>query len=184
MKKVERSEILSNVEYERRREEMRHEIVHVKRDRRVHLGQNLTLLFENHLTVHYHIQEALRVERNLDEVTIQRELSHFNQLIGHRGELGCSLLVEIDETTHHGLLLSEWQDVPQKIYIKTKRGQKISAEFDTTHLREKSIHGVHHLLFRLGDDVPVAVGCDHPGAHLEIPLLATQITALIEDLHS
>jgi hypothetical protein len=184
MKKVDRSEILSNAEYERKRDEMRSEILHVKRDRRIHLGQNLTLLFENHATVHYHIQEALRIEKQVDETMIQRELQHFNELIGRKGELGCSLLVEIDETTQHGLLMSEWQDVPQKIYIKTKRGQKVPAELDPKNLREKSVHGVHHIIFRIGEDAPLAVGCDHPGVHMEVALLPSQLAALTEDLHS
>ncbi len=184
MNKIQRSEILSSTEYEKQREDLRHEIIHIKRDRRVHLGQNLTLLFENRMTVRYHIQEALRTERNVDETILHRELSHYNELIGSRGELGCSLLVEIDETTQHGLLLSEWMDVPHRIYLKTKRGQKIPVQYDANKPKEKMVHGVHHLLFKIGDDIPVCVGCDHPGVHVEVQLLPAQVMALTEDLKS
>ena len=56
--------------------------------------------------------------------------------------------------------------------------------FDPAKITEKSIHGVHHLLFRIGDDSPLALGCDHPGVHLEVNLTPQQIVALSEDLQA
>jgi hypothetical protein len=57
MKPVERKEIIDYVTYEEGRDAFREKIFAVKAPRRVHIGEYLTLLFENHLTMLYQIQK-------------------------------------------------------------------------------------------------------------------------------
>src|SRR5690349_291735 len=63
MKPVERTEILDLGSYERVREHFQRRVIAEKRARRVALGPNMTVLFENHDTVLLQIQEMLRTER-------------------------------------------------------------------------------------------------------------------------
>ena len=85
MKPVERSEIVDYVTYEEGRDAFRDEVMAAKSRRRVHLGEYLTLLMENHLTVQYQIQEMIRAERIVKEADIQREIDTYNELLGGEG---------------------------------------------------------------------------------------------------
>ena len=95
MQKVLRGEILDFVTYEERRAELRTAAMAEKAVRRVHVGQNLTFLFENTTTVRYQILEMVRAERMVRESDIAHEIETYNELLGGPGELGCTLLVEI-----------------------------------------------------------------------------------------
>ena len=63
----------------------------------IHVGQHLTFLFENTDTIRYQVQEMMRAERIVREADIQHELDTYNELLGGAGELGCCLLIEIDD---------------------------------------------------------------------------------------
>ena len=56
-------EIIDYATYEERRDQFRAEAMAVKNSLRVHLGEFLTFLFENKITVRYQIQEMTRIER-------------------------------------------------------------------------------------------------------------------------
>ena len=68
MKPVERNEIIDYVTYEEQRDAVRYEAMGAKALRRVHIGEYLTLLFENHLTMKYQIQEMVRAVLKLKEI--------------------------------------------------------------------------------------------------------------------
>jgi len=72
MRRVERAEIVDYATYEDGREAFRARVLEAKRPRRVHLGEHLTLLFENPLTVRYQIQEMMRIER----IVKPQEIAH------------------------------------------------------------------------------------------------------------
>jgi hypothetical protein len=55
-------------------------IAHEKR-RTVALGPNITLLFEDRLTVKYQVQEMLRIEKIFEPEGIAEELAAYNPLI-------------------------------------------------------------------------------------------------------
>ncbi|MEN9530511.1 MAG: hypothetical protein RI932_2384 [Pseudomonadota bacterium] len=182
MRKVERKEILSVAQYEKVRDQMRTQLMKTKEPRRIHLGEHLTFLFENHDTTLYQIQEMLRAERIEDEAHILHEIETYNELVGERGELGCTLLIEIDDVEKRAELLSRWIALPQNLFIKTQDGARIMATFDERQVGERRISSVHYLKFKLGDKIPVALGSQHPELSIETPLLPPQSAALCADL--
>ena len=97
MKHVRRDELLDWITWSERRPDALPSILATKAARRVHLSPELTLLFENADTVRYQIQEMMRVERFVRESDIQHELETYNVLLGGAGELGATLLIEIDD---------------------------------------------------------------------------------------
>ena len=97
MKPVERSEILDYVTYSERRPQIRSSAMEAKEKRRVLVGEVFTFLFENQETVRYQVQEMMRVERIVKETDIAHELQTYNELLGGEGELGCTLLIGIDD---------------------------------------------------------------------------------------
>ena len=64
MKHLQIDEILDNAHYERSRESFRADIVGLKRQRRVSVGDLITLVFENRSTIKFQIQEVMRAEKS------------------------------------------------------------------------------------------------------------------------
>src|SRR5215470_80333 len=95
MKKVERNELLGLAEYEQIRQRFMARVIAEKRDRRVIAGDEVSLVFENHDTVLFQIQEMLRTERISKEPSILHELETYNDLVPGQDELSATMFVEI-----------------------------------------------------------------------------------------
>jgi len=182
MRPVKREELLDYQTWSDQRASEMSRILEIKRRRRVHLGKELTFLFENRDTVRYQVQEMMRVERMVRESDIQHELLTYNELLGGPGELGCSLLIEIDDVGRRAVLLREWKDLPAHLYVKLEGGRKVYATFDERQIGDDRLSSVQFLKFKTGGECPVAIGSDL-GAHaLEEPLTGDQRSVLAEDL--
>ncbi|HZY04762.1 MAG TPA: DUF3501 family protein [Anaeromyxobacteraceae bacterium] len=184
MRSVARDELLDLTAYEKARPEIRRRVMAQKEPRRVHLGQALTFLFENAETVRYQIQEMIRAERMVDEPAILHELETYNELLGKRGELGCALLIEIDDPAARDAKLREWLLLPKHLYLVTASGRRVPATYDARQVGADRLSSVQYLKFDVTGEVPVAVGSDLPGLALEAALTPEQRAALQEDLRS
>jgi hypothetical protein len=182
MRKVTREEVRKTAEYAAVREEFRRSVLLQKDQRRIHVGEYLTFLFENHDTVLYQIQEMIRAENITGEAEIRHEIDTYNELLGERGELGCTLLIEIDDPAKRTELLARWKDLPGTLYLETQSGARVPAQFDARQVGDDRISSVHYLKFRLGDQVPCEVGCSHPEIAAEVTLSNQQTAALCQDL--
>src|SRR5688572_29028519 len=125
MKPVDRREIVDYATYEDMRDAFRTEVMKTKAPRRIHIGDYFTLLFENHTTVRYQIQEMMRAERIVRESDIQHEIDTYNELLGKDGELGCTLLIEIEDPALRDQKLQQWLDLPENIYVLLEDGTRI-----------------------------------------------------------
>jgi hypothetical protein len=184
MKAVERNEIIDYVTYQAQRDSFRAEVMKVKAPRRVHIGDHLTLLFENHSTVRYQIQEMIRAERIVRESDIVHELNTYNELLGKDGELGCTLLIEIDDPALRDEKLQEWWELPDRIFLELSDGERIRATFDERQRGEHRLSSVQYLKFDTRGEVPIAVAVDLPGFGTPTRLTDEQREALRHDLQS
>jgi hypothetical protein len=144
----------------------------------------LTLLFENTATTRYQIQEMIRAERMTGEAEIRHELETYNELLGGRGELGVSLLIELPEPEERDRKLREWLELPQHLYLLTEDGEKVRATFDPRQVGTDRLSSVQYLKFDVRGRTPVAAGCDLPQLRVETPLAPEQRDALAADLAS
>ncbi len=182
MKPVERGEIADYVTYEEQRDALRARVMATKGVRRVHIGEYLTLLFENHLTVRYQIQEMVRTERMVKEADIQREIDTYNELLGGEGELGCTLLIEIEDPAVRKEKLAQWWRLPEKIYLLLEDGTRVSATFDERQRGDDRVSSIQYLKFNTGGRVPVAAVVDLSDLQAETEFSYEQNEALREDL--
>ena len=182
MKKVERSELLDYQTYGERREEIRARIMKLKEDRRIHLGNHLTFLFENADTIRYQIQEMMRAERIVKEDAILHELSTYNEILGDDGELGCCLLIEIDDPAERKERLREWMGLPEHLFLRAADGRTVRAAYDPRQVGDDRLSSVQYLKFAVGDGEPAALGCDLVGLEVEAELTGPQRRALTRDL--
>jgi len=182
MKPVERSEIADYVTYEDERNTFRARVMEIKALRRVHIGDYFTLLFENRLTVRYQIQEMLRAERIVRESDILHEIHTYNELLGKQGELGCTLLIEIEDPKVRDQKLQVWWRLPEKMYARLEDGTRIPATFDERQRGDHRLSSVQYLKFDTKGNVPVAIGIDLPELQTETVLTDDQRQALHADL--
>lgn len=180
---VKRSEIIDYQTYEDHREETRKKVLETKKHRRIHLGENLTFLFENHETIRYQILEIMRAEKIARESSIQEEIDTYNNFLGNSGELACVLLIEIEAESDRKPLLEKWMGLEKCIYILDENGNKIFAEHDASQVGDRRLSAVQYLKFVL-DTSPVSIGCSFDQLSGEIELSEQQKNALSEDLEA
>lgn len=182
MKTVHREDLVDHVTYQERRESDRPRMMAVKDRRRIHVGPHLTFLFENADTMRYQVQEMMLAERMVREADIAHELETYNEVLGGPGELGATLLIEIESPAERDEKLRRWLDLPQRIYAKLEDGSRIRPSFDPRQVSDGRLSSVHYLKFDTGGRVPIALGCDLPELAVEAALSPDQRQALTEDL--
>ncbi len=182
MRHVNRDEIIDYQSYEDGREAFRKTVMTQKARRRIHVGDHLTFLVENRLTIRYQIQEMMRAERVVRESDIKHELDTYNAILGDEGELGCTLLIELDDPAERAVKLREWYTLPERVYAVLEGGTRIAAAFDPAQRGVDRLSSVQYLKFSLRGKIPVAFGVDHPEMKVETTLTADQRAAIAEDL--
>ena len=182
MKKVQHKEIVDYQTYEESRANFQKRVFPVKAARRIHVGDHFTFLFENTLTVRYQVQEMMRAEKIVKAKDILHELETYNALLGSEGELGCTLLIEIDDPSQRATKLRTWLQLPEHVYARLEDGTKVRPNFDAAQKGVERISSVQYLKFPVGNRPPVALGIDLPGIEAETKLTEAQRKALAEDL--
>jgi hypothetical protein len=179
---VERSEIVDYVTYEEQRETIRASALSAKSIRRVLVGEHFTFLFENRETVRYQIQEMMRVERIVKEDEIRHEIETYNELIHPKGNLGCSLLIGIEDESERDEKLRAWKGLNEHIYARMPDGSSLRPTWDPRQVGKGRLSSVQYLAFAFGDHAPAAIGIDLPGIEAETELSEGQREALHNDL--
>jgi len=184
MKPVERNELLDHVTYAEKRDELRPQALAAKAPRRIAVGEYLVFLFENRDTVRYQVQEMMRVEQIVKETDIQHELDTYNEILGKDGELGCTLLIGIDDEAERAEKLTAWLDLPRHLYVALGDGTRVRPVFDDRQVGETRLSSVQYLRFPVGGQTPVAIGCDLEALSIETALTDVQRAALDDDLRA
>ncbi|MBS1785758.1 MAG: DUF3501 family protein [Acidobacteria bacterium] len=184
MKLVQRSELLDFVTYGEQRDRIRASAMAAKDLRRIHLGPNLTFLFENHETTRYQVLEMMRSEQMVRESDIQHELDTYNALMGDEGELGATLLIEIDDAAARPELLRRWRDLPRRIALTFADGGEAFASVDEDQFNEEKASSVQFLRFKVDGRLPTGLRVDHPDYRAETRFTPAQAAALAEDLRA
>ena len=182
MKRVTRQEILDYVTYEEQRDKFRKKIMKIKEQRRINVAGVLSFLFENTDTVRYQIQEMIRVERIVKETDILHEIKTYNELLGDSGELGCTLLIEIDDPDEREEKLTQWLELPKHLYLSLEDETRIMASLDERQIGDARLSSVQYIKFNTGGKTPIAIGSDLPLLKVETTFTNDQKKALSEDL--
>ena len=190
MKHVERSELLGLGPYEEVRDHFRRRVVAEKRARRVHLGSNMTLVFENHDTVLFQIQEMIRTERITKEPAIQHELETYNELIPGENELSATIFVEYVEPAERDEMLAKLAGLEGSFYASVD-GERFAWCNEARGTRDDRTTAVHYAKLPLSPEAALAIregraevvlGVSHPAYQAEQPLGPETLAALRADL--
>src|SRR5210317_2378962 len=97
MDKLNREDLFSLEQYSEQRAGFRSRVLEHKKDRRVDIGPNLSLYFEDRLTIQYQVQEMLRIERIFEADAIQEELDAYNPLIPDGSNWKATFMIEYED---------------------------------------------------------------------------------------
>ena len=106
-----RDDLYKLEEYAEKRNDFKQNVLSIKKNRNVQLGENITLLFENKLTIQYQIQEMLRIEKIFEADAIQEELDAYNPLIPNGKNLKATMLIEYTNVQERREKLKELKGV-------------------------------------------------------------------------
>ncbi len=179
--------------YARTRKEFRSQVIEHKKIRNVHLGEHVTLLFEDELTIRYQVQEMLRVERIFEDADIAGELDAYNPLIPDGHNLKATMLIEYPDPEERRVWLSRLKGIETRVWITVAEQSRVFAIADEDLEREndEKTSSVHFLRFELSDPMraalkagaALAAGVDHPHYQAELsPLAPATRASLVADL--
>ncbi len=190
---ISRESLLTLEAYAKARPEMRAEVIKHKKNRTVQLGNHLSLLFEDEMTLRYQVQEMLRIEKIFDEEGIQSELDAYNPLVPDGSNFKATMLIEYTNETERRAALAKLIGIEDRLFIQVEGQERVYAIADEDLDRENSdkTSAVHFVRFELTQGMKDALksgaqmmlGCDHPNypAHLE-ELPHEAMVSLLQDL--
>jgi len=187
-------EIVERDRYETLRGEYRARVIALKRDRRVGVGDRVTLVFENRETLRFQVQEMLRVERIDSQEAIQAELDVYNELMPKEGELSATLFIEITESPRIKPELERLLGIDAHVALVLGEGPRetaLRAQFDARQMEADRISAVQYLRFRLDSLAAARLGdrgvrarlrIDHPNYKAEAEVSEPLRAQLMADL--
>jgi hypothetical protein len=154
-----REKLMSLEEYAKKRPTFRAEVMAHKKNRKVHLGEHVTVLFEDSLTIQYQVQEMLRVERIFEEDGIVDELNAYLPLIPDGSNWKATLLIEYPNEDERKTALSKLIGLEDKIWMQVDGMDKIFpiADEDLERETEEKTSSVHFLRFELTEEMKRAL---------------------------
>jgi hypothetical protein len=193
MQKLSRQDLMTLEQYALERPRLRAEIIAHKQLRTVHVGPNMTWLFEDRATLRYQVLEMLRVERIFEAAGIQDELDAYNPLIPSGTNWKATLLLEFPDPEARQVALSKLIGVEDRCWVRVSEMERVFAIADEDLERENAekTSAVHFLRFELSPSMieasksgaSLSVGVDHENyRHSVAPLPAAVRDALILDL--
>ena len=179
--------------YAKARKDFRAKVIAHKKPRSVHLGEHVTLLFEDELTIRYQIQEMLRIEKTFEESGIQDELDVYNPLIPDGRNLKATMLIEYEDEIERRAGLAKLKGIEDRVWVQVEGSPRVHAIADEDLEREndEKTSSVHFLRFELTKEmaealkygVALSIGVDHPAYAASVdPVGPATREALAQDL--
>jgi len=153
MKTLNKESLLDIIEYEKIRHDYRKEIIDYKINRRIALGPNVTMVFENEKTLSFQIQEIMRAERLVHDEQIQEEIEVYNSIMPPSGGLSATLFIEITDEKIIKSVLNDFIGLTNSDNLYFEIGdEKVFARFEEGREKEDKISSVHYVQFYLNQN--------------------------------
>ncbi|GAB7523397.1 DUF3501 family protein [Paraburkholderia sp. 2C] len=190
---IARNSLLSLENYSKSRTAMRSRVIEHKKHRTVKLGNHLTFLFEDELTIRYQIQEMLHIEKIFDEDGIQGELEAYLPLVPDGSNLKATIQLEYENEVERRAALARLIGIEDRVFIQVEGEAPVYAIADEDLDRENNqkTSAVHFARFeltpamktRLRDGATLMIGCDHPNYPVPVQAIEANVRAsLLNDL--
>jgi hypothetical protein len=193
MQKITRESIMTLEAYAKARKDFRAKVIAHKKHRTVHLGDHVTLLFEDELTMRYQVQEMLRAERIFEEGGIQEEIDAYNPLVPDGSNFKATLQIEYEDVNERKSALQRLKGIEERVYVRVEGCAPVYAVADEDLEREtdEKTSAVHFLRFELTSEmadalkygVALSIGVDHPHYQAVVDPVPPEVrSALVKDV--
>jgi hypothetical protein len=172
MTKLAREDLYSLEKYAEVRPDYRAKVMAHKKNRRLPIGPNANLYFEDALTMQYQIQEMLRIEKIFEAAGIQEELDAYNPLIPDGSNWKATFMMEFPDPQERAQQLAKLIGIEKQVWVQVADFARVSpiANEDLERETEEKTSSVHFLRFELTPEMVAAVkegaavsmGIDHP----------------------
>ena len=187
--RIARESLLTLEAYARERHDFRASVIAHKKNRTVRLGEHVTLIFEDELTIRYQIQEMLRIEKTFEERGIQDELDAYVPLIPDGTNLKATMMIEYEDPGLRKIELARLRGIENRVYIEVDGHSPVYAvaDEDLSRENEEKTSSVHFLRFEFEPAVirafqqgaSVALGIDHPNYTVRLDEVVPEVQASI-----
>jgi hypothetical protein len=192
MNKLSRDDLYSLEQYAEMRPGFREKVLAHKKNRRLDLGTNAALYFEDRLTMQYQVQEMLRIERIFEADGINEELEAYNPLIPDGSNWKATFMVEFPDVEERKAMLAQLVGIEDRVYVQVADFDRVYpiADEDLERDTEEKTSAVHFLRFELSAEQVAALkggasliaGIDHENYRVEISPVPDNIReSLIND---
>jgi hypothetical protein len=190
VKKLALQDVLGPRRYAAVRDQRLRAIIERKRLRRVHVGPQVTMVFENRDTMISQIEEMCRVEGLDAPDKIQQELDVYNHVLPDDGQLAATLFIEVVTEAAIARTLERLVGLQEHVWFVVG-GHRVKATFDPDQFQTDKLAAVQYLKFPLAGEEQaalraegsaVAVAIDHPSYRHEAHLDQAQRAELARDL--
>jgi Protein of unknown function (DUF3501) len=186
--------VLDLAAYARVRAAARDRMIPLRRGRRLRLGDQIVIEFENAETLTYQVQEMLFTEGSTDDAEVAHELDAYSRLLPTSHQLVATMFVELDDVTTVREELDRLTGLQHSLRIEVgghvAPGTEVPGpDEDGPSERTSSVHFVRFTFDDEGRDafrdpqVPARLVVDHPAYRDETPIVGDTRTSLLADLH-
>lgn len=189
---IKRESLLSLEEYARQRPQFRARVIEHKKRRTLHLGEHVTLQFEDELTIRYQVQEMLRIERIFEDEGIRGELEAYNPLVPDGANWKATMMIEYPDEAERRSMLAQLKGIERRVWAQAQGCERAYAVADEDLEREndEKTSAVHFLRFELSAPMREALragaalsfGVEHPGYSAAAEAGAEVRASLVSDL--
>ena len=192
MGKLTRASLMTLEQYANDREDFRARVMAHKNNRRVAIGPNVTLYFEDALTMQYQIQEMLRLERIFEADKIQEELDAYNPLIPDGSNLKATMMIEFPDIEERRTALQRLIAIETALWLAVGDLSRVTpiANEDLDRETADKTSAVHFVRFELTEQMigalrageKLLIGIDHPAYGYSMQVSPSTQAALVRDL--
>ena len=193
MKKLTRDDLFNLEKYAEIRKDFRRKVMEHKNNRRLPIGPNATLYFEDRLTIQYQVQEMLRIEKIFEAEGIEEELSAYNPLIPDGKNWKATFMLEYPTVDERRERLAALVGIEGSVWMQVQGFDRIAPIYneDLERSTAAKTSSVHFMRFELSDEMidalkggaSLSAGIDHPEYNYTVDKVADDTTrVLVEDL--
>lgn len=192
MTSLSRDSLMTLERYSKERPQFRARVMEHKKNRTVHLGEHVLLIFEDELTIRYQIQEMLRAERIFEEEGIQEELDAYAPLVPDGSNWKATMMIQYPDIDERRRMLAQLIGIEDRVWVQVAAHDRVFAIADEDLEREtaEKTSSVHFLRFELNSGMvsalkqgaAIAMGIDHPAYRASVDIAPAVRESLVRDL--
>jgi hypothetical protein len=189
---ITRETLLTLEAYAKIRKSAKPDFINHRRLRTVHLGEHVSVQFEDERTIRRQIQEMLHIEKIFDEDGIQSEIDAYAALVPDGGNWKATMMIEYPDAHERKCELARLIGVEDRLFVEVEGHARVYAIADEDLDRENAekTSAVHFVRFEFGKAMREAVragasvklGCDHTNYPAHTVIAPETLASLAGDL--